>query len=88
MLYKMKNQHKRRLNFKGTLEYLEFTWAHVDEFVFVGGLVVDRNEGQVVALRGSVRHFTCMARMQVVFIPINAHFPFYGDSFLYVGQTI
>ena len=50
----MKNQHKRRLNFKGTLEYLEFTWAHIDEFVFVGGLIGDHNEGLTIALCGSV----------------------------------
>ena len=50
----MENPHKRMLNFKGTLEYSEFTWVHVDRYVFVGGLIEDHNEGLVVALHRSV----------------------------------
>ena len=54
MICDMENPHKRRLNFKGILEYSEFTLAHVGRYVFVGGLIGDHNEGLVVALRGSV----------------------------------
>ena len=78
----MKNPHKRRLNFKGTLEYSEFTWAHVDKYVFVGELIDDHNEGLAVAFRGTVGHYTCMARMQLTVNPTSAHFPLCGESFL------
>ena len=47
-------QEKAQVNFKGTLEYTEFTWAHVDGYVFVGGLIDDHNEGFVGVLHGSV----------------------------------
>ena len=50
----MENPHKRMLNFKGTLEYSEFTWAHVDRYVFVGGLIEDYNDGLLVTFRESV----------------------------------
>ena len=54
MLYEMENANKRRLNFKGTFKYSEFTWAYLDRYVFVGGLIEDHNEGLTIALRGSV----------------------------------
>ena len=54
MICEMENPHKRRLNFEGTLKYSEFTRAHVDKYVFVGGLIGDHNEGLAVALRENV----------------------------------
>ena len=38
-------QEKAQFNFKSTLEYSEFTWAHVDGYVFVEGFTNDHNEG-------------------------------------------
>ena len=75
-------QEKAQFNFKGILEYSEFTMTHVDEYVFVGGFIGDRNKGLVVALHGSLWHCTCMTRMQVVVIPTNAYFPLCDESFL------
>ena len=54
MLCEIENPHKRRLNFKGIFEYLEFTWAQVEGYVFVGGLIGDHNEGLTVTLRRSI----------------------------------
>ena len=45
MWYEKPTQHKAQFNFKGNLEYSEFTWAHVDEYIFVGELIDDHNEG-------------------------------------------
>ena len=56
MICDMKNPHKKMLNFKGTLEYSEFTWSYVGEYVFIGGLIDDHNEGFPVTLHGSVGH--------------------------------
>ena len=56
MICDMKNPHKKRLNFKGTLEYSEFTWSYVGGYVFIGGLIDDHNEGLPVTLHGSVGH--------------------------------
>ena len=77
-------KEKAQFIFNGTLEYSEFTWAHVNGYVFVGGIINDYNEALAVALRGSVWHYTCMARMRVVFIPTNAHFSLCGKSFLWI----
>ena len=43
----MKNPYKRRLKLilMITLEHLESTWAHVNEYVFMGGLIDNHNEG-------------------------------------------
>ena len=54
MICDMENPHKRILNFKSTLEYSEFTWAHVNIFVFVGGLIEDHNKRLAIGLRKSV----------------------------------
>ena len=61
MWYKKPTQEKTQFNFKGILEYSEFTWAHVNEYVFVRGLIGDHNEALTVALHKSVWHFACMA---------------------------
>ena len=84
MICEIENSYKRRLKliFTTTLECSESTWAHVDIYEFVGGLIDDHNEGLVVFFHRNVRHCTCKARMQVVIIPTSAHFSLCGESFL------
>ena len=47
MICEMENPYKRRLKLilTVTLEHSESTWAHVDGYVFLGGLIDDHNEG-------------------------------------------
>ena len=84
LICEIKTSYKRRLKLilTITLEYSESILAHVDGYVFVGGVINDHNEEYAVALHGSAWHCTCMAKMQIVLIPTNTHFPLYDESFL------